>query len=477
LLTEDDLRSEQEYVLAKNRLHNRFLHGWGVVCGLELGCGDCPGYVTVRPGYAIDPCGNDVVVPCRQQFDVLAAIRACQDAGRRKRADCDPYQQPTDDPCDDVSEHWCVTVRYDEQQRRPTTALRQGSGASGAGQCGCGGRGSGGCGCGGGSGAGCGCNGNGNGHNGNGHNGATGVRTPAPSTLGACEPTRVLEGYRFGVVQQCEEQCPVPTEALRRTFLGNLVTCLQVLYQRLGKRLNTTDRRIVLDTAFLAVNDDWQSSAQEVYEALCRYRQAVREVLEDERLPTQCMRLRDLDRVDIAKPGDESGAQYAERARPAFETLTALLADHVKDCICHALMPPCPEDPCDDRVILGCVEVRDGEIVEVCGWSGRRYAGSFPALAYWLSIGPALAWALCRFCCEPRLAGRYRGRLRLNALLDGVDPSGSLRRSVYADDFAMPRRRFANAREFLNRYRPQRWPSLVRPDRRDGPDGPDGDER
>ncbi len=36
LLTETELGSEQEYVRAKNRLHNRYLHGWGVVCGLQV---------------------------------------------------------------------------------------------------------------------------------------------------------------------------------------------------------------------------------------------------------------------------------------------------------------------------------------------------------------------------------------------------------------------------------------------------------
>jgi hypothetical protein len=460
LLTEDDLRAEQEYMLAKNRLHNRFLHGWGVVCGLELGCGDCPGFVTVRPGYAIDPCGNDIVLPCRQQLDVLAAIRACQDARRRRRPDCDPYQPPADTSCDDVSEHWCVTLRYGEQQRRPTTALRHGAG-NGGGDCGGG--------CGGGCGAGCGgsCgngNGNGNGHNGhNGRNGRNGVST-RPAALGACEPTRVLETFRLGVARQCEDSCPPPTDALRRTFLGNVVTCIQVLGERMSKRLNTKDRQIVLALAFQQPDENFSWSAEEVYEALCRLRQAVREVLEDERLPVHCMRLRDLDATTIPKPGDETGQQYADRTRQSVEALAALLSDHVRDCICHALMPPCPEDPCDDRVILGCVEVRDGEIVEVCGWSGRRYAGSFSALAYWLSIGPALAWAICKLCCSPRFAGRYAGRLRLNALLDGVDPSGSLRRSIYADDFAMPRTRFAGLRRLLMRLHPQQWSSLVESD-------------
>ena len=31
-----DLRREQAYHLERHRLHNRLLHGWGIVCGLDV---------------------------------------------------------------------------------------------------------------------------------------------------------------------------------------------------------------------------------------------------------------------------------------------------------------------------------------------------------------------------------------------------------------------------------------------------------
>ena len=62
VLTDVDLTADQAYAAAKNRLHNRYLHGWGVVCGLEVVCNVCDGYVTIHHGYAIDRCGNDIVV-------------------------------------------------------------------------------------------------------------------------------------------------------------------------------------------------------------------------------------------------------------------------------------------------------------------------------------------------------------------------------------------------------------------------------
>src|SRR5918994_5495222 len=46
LLTDQDLNRLQQYVIDKNRLHNRYLHGWGVACGLEVVCDVCdPGHV------------------------------------------------------------------------------------------------------------------------------------------------------------------------------------------------------------------------------------------------------------------------------------------------------------------------------------------------------------------------------------------------------------------------------------------------
>ena len=41
LLTEDDLNRLEQYVIAKNKLHNRYFHGSGVVCGLEVVCDPC----------------------------------------------------------------------------------------------------------------------------------------------------------------------------------------------------------------------------------------------------------------------------------------------------------------------------------------------------------------------------------------------------------------------------------------------------
>src|SRR5687768_5051432 len=76
LLTEEDLQKLIDYVGAKNRLHNQRLWGDGVVCGLEVACHPCGGgTVVVNPGYALDCCGNDLVLECPQILDVNAMVR------------------------------------------------------------------------------------------------------------------------------------------------------------------------------------------------------------------------------------------------------------------------------------------------------------------------------------------------------------------------------------------------------------------
>jgi len=66
LLTADDMAAEQRYFQEKLRRHNRFLHGWGVVCGLEVSpapTDDAPWRVQIAAGLALGPYGDEVYVP------------------------------------------------------------------------------------------------------------------------------------------------------------------------------------------------------------------------------------------------------------------------------------------------------------------------------------------------------------------------------------------------------------------------------
>ena len=70
LLTVDDFQVEQDYHRNKSQLHNRSLHGYGVVTGLEPASSN--GTLTVSPGLALDGYGREIIVPDEQTI-VLSA--------------------------------------------------------------------------------------------------------------------------------------------------------------------------------------------------------------------------------------------------------------------------------------------------------------------------------------------------------------------------------------------------------------------
>ena len=152
LLTEEDLNRLDHYIVEKNKLHNRYLHGWGVACGLEVLCHPCEGYVTVTPGYALSPCGDDIVVCREEAVNVCELLKQCRDDIQR-HWDCDPAW-PRPDPNCDEEQRWVLYICYDEKPSRGVTALRGGSGPACCSRCSCGGS----------SGCGCGCHATSNGH-------------------------------------------------------------------------------------------------------------------------------------------------------------------------------------------------------------------------------------------------------------------------------------------------------------------------
>ena len=132
LITPTDLTLEATYFRDKLRRHNRLLHGWGVVCG-ALVCpvwtsdrtGLEPWMVTVEPGYALGPCGDEILVDCAHTVDLRGSglSGACGD------------------PAGDVPDPWCsqvfvprnpgplyVAVKYKELMARPVRVQPAGCG-------------------------------------------------------------------------------------------------------------------------------------------------------------------------------------------------------------------------------------------------------------------------------------------------------------------------------------------------------------
>lgn len=66
LMTARDFIAESDYFLSHARLHNRLMHGWGIVCGLEVEHHKNPEcekrWICIQPGIALDCCGRELIV-------------------------------------------------------------------------------------------------------------------------------------------------------------------------------------------------------------------------------------------------------------------------------------------------------------------------------------------------------------------------------------------------------------------------------
>ncbi len=429
LLTDAELVELETYVIEKNKLHNRFLHGWGVVCGLEVVCGECGDDIVVQPGYALDPCGNDVVVPAAQPFDIASAIRACLDAERSSPVCDPPYGRPLAQCDEEVS--WCVTLRYLEQDVRPVVPLSPSPTRS----CSCGGSS---CGCGGPAVTGgmrpgyeCTCGGSGS-HSAT----ACGCTPPATKRVPApgCEPTRTVECFELGACRD-EGCCHDLGDRLAGTMPQRVAECLLALSglfsERISKDNQKVGARITLDVARRGDADRAEVAVGQLYDAVVT-------LYERDPLRTRCVFPRRLDEIVIAGRAEgESERAYVERMSSHGRALMVLVADYVRECVCDALLPPCPPDPADDRIILACVTMKDGKVVEICNHACRRYAGSFLSREYWLPIGPVVWWLVGLLCCFPLLGrGRYKG-VDLGRVLRSFDPDRLARQTVAENDFAV----------------------------------------
>lgn len=353
LLSEADLNNDQSYWLAKSRLHNRYLHGWGVVCGLQVVCGPCDGWVTVKTGYGLDPCGNDIIVCSEQLFNVVKAIQAC--CTPPKAADCSPLRSAPPPNCQDAEQKWCITIQYEEQPTRTVTPLRQTSTQS----CGCGcsaGSSKGGCGCGGKQAA----------SNGTSSTACCCSTTPKQtSSTPGCEPTRILEGFKLGV-------CPAPTDSAGKVPAGNSSVANSPCVQGI--------RQLILQQPSLANVTDPNAA----YTAVCNYMATIRNFLGSSSI-THCSVEAALLGKQIPKPDQGSG--YIAQLKAVAGDMVKLLTSLLLDCVCLLLLPQCPPDPCANCLVLACVTVKNGKIVDICHFGGgRRQVVTFPSLGYWLSL-------------------------------------------------------------------------------------------
>ncbi|WP_339381965.1 hypothetical protein [Calothrix sp. FACHB-1219] len=202
LLTDKDLEAAQRYVIEKNKLHNRYLVGTGVVCGLAVRCDPCcDGSVIVESGYAIDCCGNDIVLCQSEKVNVFDCLE-------KQREEEEPYcgtkiRSSKSQQVDQTKEYYLVLF-YDEELSNPVTALIRDNGCGNS----------------------------------------------------RCQPSRIRESFRFELV---EKKADIKRDNLipDDSFLGQVRECI-TKFLRVGNTLNAaaesekefSNNPNALDTAF-----------------------------------------------------------------------------------------------------------------------------------------------------------------------------------------------------------------------------------
>jgi hypothetical protein len=443
LLTDDDLNRLERYVVEKNKLHNRYLHGWGVACGLEVVCDPCdPRGVIVRTGYALSPCGDDIVVCDDQGVDVCDLIDACEP----KDPVCEgPYSVPPAD-CRGGNDRWVLAICYDEKPVRGVTA-QLGAGdttasarrkCGGSSSCGCGGgRGSSKCGCGGGGGCGggsrCTCGG---GHS---HSSVASCSCGAASSAPVngrkgykpqCEPTQICEGFRFMVYPAPRPDALVGVPDPQRGGINSdlLWAWLYANRARFGplieRVLCCVTRAMELRASIRQGRVVDRLFAENTYR---QYATALAEFANDFAVHRcsfvpRAVQLRDQAREwKWDSPAFTTDRQRLDALTVRVNELDMTWLEIVSECLCSALLPACPAPSNTNCVPLAVVTLQHDEcrVLEICNWSERKLLITWPTVTYWLSWLPweRLRGWISELCCG---GDRDKETLRMLTLLWGV---------------------------------------------------------
>jgi hypothetical protein len=418
LITAADFSRLDRYIVSKDRLHNRYLHGVGVVCGLEVVCSPCEDTVTVRPGYALGPCGEDIVVCGDAKVDVAGLIRVQR--GAAPRADCPPYSEPAK-RSERARQQWILGICYDERLSRPVTSLKRAGGRG----CGCGGNCGGGCGGQGGgsqgrstSGSGCGCG------------GSCGSTQTAPAT---CEPTEVCEGYRFTLtkiepaeVGRFNDIAQAKAYAATAEQQGQLPAVAKACLDRLRTGLT---------------NIPSNPGGAQLVEYAGQFKDDLREIIETGNIH-DCQFGRRLNDIVIPEASDDDAAA---KAQAAIAAMLQIVIDLFRECICSALLPPCGVGCADDCVPLAVVTVRSADlsVLDICNWRARKFVITTPTLAYWFGWLPTFSVvraALERLCCTRRETRGFEvnDKLKVSAATERTQRATAMSASAAAGDDDQP---------------------------------------
>lgn len=349
LLTDEDLQTLNNYFVTKQRLHNRFLIGSGVSCGLAVTCHPCGGgKVMVQSGYAVDCCGNEILVPCPVELDINGMVRDLKFS--RLGHDCgDPCPEPLGQESATGDQHsrlgtdnhiarddnkknarrYCLYINYCEKPSDPIAPYTQDD-----------------------------------------------------SCAVSCQPSRIREG--FSLELRCPSEEPEPPSILDR-----IRCCIGDLFEadKKAETFNSIPERV-------QNNEDVSSDLAEFKSWLLRKI--------DECPPIgECSLMQEIEAIVIPVTTDDGTKEALTRA---VDQIARAFLRYLIDCICSALLPPCPS--CEDPAVkLACLDVIDCEIDNICNLE-RTFLLTEHNLRYWIPLlhefGEALEKACCSFASCPK---------------------------------------------------------------------------
>jgi hypothetical protein len=130
LIGAEDLTLEQHYFRERLRRHNRYLHGWGVVCGCQVLAApeaDKPWQIRICPGYLLTPDGDEVRIGAEALFDLATCFVRSDDPCAYARP-CPPVPRPAGQKPRTLY----LAVRFMECQSRPVRVAPAGCGCDDA---------------------------------------------------------------------------------------------------------------------------------------------------------------------------------------------------------------------------------------------------------------------------------------------------------------------------------------------------------
>jgi len=343
LLTEADLEAEQRYQREKSKLHNRYLHGWGVVCGLDVVCHpkcSSKGNVLVKEGYAIDCCGNDIFVTKEETLNIIEMIKNTAPPPD----DC--LKPSKKDPCAGLPKRYCLILKYAEEECRPVTALK---------------------------------------------------RDEQGCAVKRCEPSRIKETHRFEL-KECGE-CGNAPESFEKMTAGLHKSALNFKHDgSLGKELEECGAFLKAFGEIFGKASAIEFSAKN-HDVLVKYFCDLKEKLYSVGRFVQCDFVTKLDNIEFPKADIQ---EYAAAAEKAFAELRKMAQQVMRDCLCLKLSYPCPECTEKDQVVLACITVEGNNVTRICN-QAKRQVMTFPKLFYWFPVNEVM-WDIFKWrCCDENL--------------------------------------------------------------------------